>query len=333
VTTEGGSATAPADGTDRKVDRDRRLRAHVEGRMREVIERPGAPEWLCQYIDTVSGAVCHRSDSTTVQEPDRTDFGTAGRLFSILFTELDRRLSGARTGRLIRVAVQTDDGGAYCYAVVPGNHIVGIQRVERPAGTTATDRLIIELVDRLRADIGQPDLDFGGVSSRRAAELRGPRPSLGSGGPSWSGEPPHVVGDTADPQYDWAVSALDGQVLQWLAVVQDRAAVFIADRFDDEAAEKFFMAMGVEGRRRFYEEFAGDLTMFARRLDRMLRNVLGGPLVRLVLDLQEGALVVHRLGPRRYLLGITLDQTKAAFAEDGLRDLLRHPISADNADR
>jgi hypothetical protein len=81
--------------------------------------------------------------------------------------------------------------------------------------------------------------------------------------------------------------------------------------------------MSVPARRRFYEGFAAELVALTGRLDRLVRAPLGGPLDRLVLDVEQGALVVRRLGPREHLVGVTVDQEQVAGAEDALAALTR----------
>lgn len=328
MTTEGRAATAPAG----EPARERRASAFVQRRMEAAMARPGAPEWMGQYVDTVLGAVLDRFGPDGPAEQDRADLATTGRVFNLWFSELDRRLAGARTGRLIRAVVESARGGAYCYMADPGHTIVGFQRSGHPDGPAAIDEAMAGMLDLIREDMGQPDLNFGGFTSKRLEELRGVQPGAGNGARSRPGGPPHVVGDTGDPLYERASAALDGDALHWLSVVQDRTAVFVVDRFEDEAAENFFTRMTVDGRRDFYQVLLGELATFVRRLDRGLRGVLGGPLTRLVLDVQQGALIVYRLGPRRYLLGITLNQTKVAFAEADLIALVQSE-SPDNADR
>lgn len=324
MTTEGRAAAAPSEASARA-----RASAFVQRRMEAAMARPDAPEWMGQYVDTVLGVELDRFDPA---EQDRPDLATTGRVFNLWFAELDRRLAGARTGRLIRTVVQGGNGGAYCYLADPGHTIIGFQRSGPPDLLAAIDEAMAGMLDRIREDMGQPDLNFGGFTSKHRDELRGIDPPAENGARSGPSGPAHVLGDTGDPLFERASAVLDGTVLHWLAVLQDRTTVFAADRFDDEAAANFFSRMTVDGRRDFYQVFLGELATFVRRLDRGLRGVLGGPLARLVLDVQQGALVVHRLGPRRHLLGITLNQTKVAFAEAALLELVQSEIP-DNAAR
>jgi hypothetical protein len=54
----------------------------------------------------------------------------------------------------------------------------------------------------------------------------------------------------------------------------------------------------------------------------VVEPVLGHPVQRLILDVEEGAVVVHRLAPRQYLVGVGLDQMRVRALELALQALV-----------
>ncbi|MCO1660426.1 hypothetical protein [Pseudonocardia humida] len=292
----------------------------VEDRLRAALAGPGAPRWLGQLVGGVPDLEC---DTLGAGSPGRLReaFHNSGRLLSILFAEQDRRLEPARSGRLVRMVVRTGRGGAFCLSVVPGQHVVGFAHDVGPDGVAAAGAAMIGLVDRLRADLGLRSQNPGGLAARRDAA----HPAAAGDGPEGpaGADPPTTAGVTAGPLFDRAAALLDGAALQWVGHVRDEAVVFTADRFADRRLARHFRLMSAPARRRFYESFAAEVVPLTGRLDRLVRSPLGGPLDGLVLDLEQGALLVQRLGPREHLVGVTVDQERVAAAEEALAALTR----------
>ena len=283
----------------------------VEVRLRAALAGGGAPRWLSQVAGGVPDLECDTLGPDEDAVRLRESFRNAGRLLSILFAEQDRQLEPARTGRLVRMALVAERGAGYCYSVVPSQHVVGFLP-GAVADIAAAEAAMVRLVDLLRRDVGLRTQNPGGLAApRRTAEVEVPP---GDAGPE-PDPPPFVTGDGAGALFDRALAALDGTVLHWLGHVREQTVVFAVDRFGDRRMARHFQLMSVPARRRFYTDFAEGVVALAGRLDRVARAPLGGPLDRLVLDVEQGALVVHRLGPREHLIGITLDQEQVARAE------------------
>ncbi|WP_214405380.1 hypothetical protein [Pseudonocardia lacus] len=291
----------------------------VEDRLRAALAGPDAPRWLGQLVGGVPDLECDTLDAGSSGRR-REAFHNAGRLLSILFAEQDRRLEPVRSGRLVRMAVRTRRGGAFCLSVVPGQHVVGFVHDAGPQRVNAADRAMVELVDRLRADLGLRSQNPGGLAARREGE----HPVTPSAGPNGTADESALTtaGDPAGPLFERTAAAVDGAVLQWLGHVRDEAVVFTADRLADRRLARHFRLMSVPARRRFYEGFAAEVVALTGRLDRLARAPLGGPLDRLVLDMEQGALLVQRLGPREHLVAVTVDQERVAAAEEAIDALV-----------
>jgi hypothetical protein len=300
----------------------------VEGRLRAALAAPDAPRWLGQLVGGVPDLECDTLGAGSSGRL-REAFHNAGRLLSILFAEQDRRLEPVRSGRLVRMTVRTGHGGASCLSVVPGQHVVGFLHDAGPDRVAAADRAMIGLVDRLRADLGLRSQNPGGLAVRRHSEH--PVPAGDGAMEPADGSEPVAAGDTTGPLFERAAAAVDGAVVHWLGHVRDEAVVFTVDRLAERGLARHFRLMSVPARRRFYEAFGAEVVGLTGRLDRLVRAALGGPLVRLVLDMEQGALVVLRLGPREHLLGVTIDQERVAVAEEALDALIRSLRAGDGA--
>ncbi len=287
----------------------------IEAQLRALLTAAPAPTWVSQVVDGVSDLEFDVLESTAAAARRRSTFRSAGRVLSIVVSEQERRLEGARTGRLIRMIVDTGRSAAYCLSVVPGQHIVAFLAAADPDAIRSVDRSLIRLVDQLREDIGLSSQNPGGLVSVTGTA---PLPPNGHGsGLEDVREPLTRSGDPTAAPPDIEV-VFDGTALHWLGLLRDRDVVFTADRFADPGLAGHFRLMSAAARRRFYREFAGEFVYLTGRLDRLVRSPLGGPLERMVLDVEQGALTANRLGPREYLLGVTLNQDQVGAVEDGM---------------
>jgi hypothetical protein len=81
--------------------------------------------------------------------------------------------------------------------------------------------------------------------------------------------------------------------------------------------------MTVDARRKFYNDFAMELSNVVSTLGRLTRSSVGGRLFRLVLDVEQGAIFYYRLRVNDYLVGVTLDQDQVHVADDKMALLAR----------
>jgi hypothetical protein len=272
------------------------------------LRRPGAPQWVGQ----VNCGVLGPSDATvgTLRAPNHLArrCRNAARLLSLECARQDEALEPVRTGRLIRVVVETACGAAFCFPVVPDEHVVAFLitdgPVAPPGATVAADDVLIDLSTEMRDERGLPDLEPGG--------RRGPAdPAV----PVTDG-PPTVRGRAASPLAVAAQRALDASSLQWIAHVRGSSIEFTADRFGDDRAAVHFKVLKPDERRRFYAEVASGMDALVGGLSRYVLPVIGGPARRLSLDVEQGVIVAQRLGAREYLVGVTLIQHRVAEVED-----------------
>lgn len=258
----------------------------------------------------------------------RDELKRLGRQLGFTVTTLDRTLQEARTGRLIRTVVQTEEGAVFCDSVVPSENVVGLvvdrSATEHPVtplalapDLRAADRAVAELASTLRAQVRLPSLNPGGWESADPVE---PLPSIGS-------EPAPFTTVLAAPGADTdrllsaCVRAVRPEDLHLVAYCSQGELPVMVDHLDHPSLSPFFTQIAVETRRRFYQGFSRELGAMAHRLNRTTSTALGGVLVRLVLDIEMGAIYYYRLGPGDYLVGVTIDQNRVSGADDRMAAL------------
>lgn len=90
---------------------------------------------------------------------------------------------------------------------------------------------------------------------------------------------------------------------------RDNNCLFYVDVLDDDAMDHYDIS-DTSGRRRQYEQLGRHLRHVASRLDRRQRDLDSGRIVRMVVDVEKGALCLYVLRNDGFLLGVTLDQTE-----------------------
>ncbi|MBW4721036.1 hypothetical protein [Saccharothrix obliqua] len=240
----------------------------------------------------------------------RDELKRLGRHLAFQVTALDRVLQEARTGRLIRTVLHTEEGALFCDSVVPTEHVVGLVLDHADPGplfghpaVDAADRAVAELATALRAELSLGSLNPGGWET-----FGGVVPL-----PARVDVTPHVA--VAGDALDVCLDALQDRDLHLVAHVAGGEVRTLVDRLADPALGPFFKQIAVEARRRFYHGFARELGELATRLNRAVRPAVGGLLVRAVLDVEMGAIYYYRLAAGEYVVGVTIDQSRVGEAD------------------
>jgi hypothetical protein len=261
-----------------------------------------------------------------------------GQQLYYVLQDLRPDLEALRTGALIRTVLRVPDGAVFYYLVEPGFHLYGA--TPRPERIEGLDEAIADAVNRIRTDVHYSTLDFGAYLSRRAEPAAagltstGPLiavPHPGETGAAASGatepvtahlfrqaigahgEPPALPGRLP------GALALDG--LHYVAYHDGGSGAAVADILDHPALGRFFRGPTPAQRRERYRRMSELLPGLVRRVNGTLRAVMRGEVLRLVLDVEQGALYFHSLGRRRFLIGVTLDQSRVAAADETMSGL------------
>ncbi len=272
------------------------------------------------HLSYYSSGVFHygfdRPADTPAPSGEETAYVNAGRRLAFAVEGLDRRLTAVSTGRLIRTVLHGEAAVLFCHSVLPGEHLVAVARTRTPPGSVLpevarvreADRAVAELTTALREHVSLSTQNPGGWLTQRPPS-RAPEPH-GPGLP-----PPRTRGEAPGDLAGRIANLLDPSVLSYVAY--HRGGVeFSADCFDHPAAARYFGHATPAARRRFYSEWSARFPQLAGELVQAARKALGGPPLRIVLDVEQGAIYYFRLHTGEHLFGVTLNQSEVATADD-----------------
>lgn len=252
-----------------------------------------------------------------------------GRLLAAAVEDLDESLRGMMSGALIRTVVHSDRGAFSCADIMPGRHVVGVvldQATEGPLAVqpvvVACDRAVSDLVtgQRRRLSLGSQnpggnDPDDADDDTRPRAD-GAPKVHTERGVPS-AAIPPHLVSQ-AELLCTQAIAPHD---VHYLALCVDGTTALSVDCLDHDDVSRFFTQITVDGRRTFLREFTRTMPTVVARLTQITAPVTGSRLMRLVLDVELGAIYYYRLSRDVFLIGVTLDQEQVAEADRKIADV------------
>lgn len=145
---------------------------------------------------------------------------------------------------------------------------------------------------------------------------------------------PAYRAEACDGIVDLCRRRLDAADLHYLAFYVDKQPVFRLDVLNDPALGRFYGMVGPEERRTAYERHGRTVEAMMTKLNNEFRGMDSGALIRLVLDVERGALyyyVVHSESGR-FVIAVTLDQDmvhvtdrKLQVLVDDIRHYLGHP--------
>ncbi len=270
----------------------------------------------------------------------RRDFETIGRQLSHRMAELNASLVEIAGGRLIRTVFAAPDRAVLYFDIDEGQYVVGIALTE--AAVDKADRALSAMSARIRAERGLPDVNFGGFRAaengagadtqpwdddeddRTSASL--PQPSK----PLFASPFADLVHRAWSAQRDHreelfqaqALSVLQPADLHYIALVRG-GRTSAADLLDHDSLNAFFVGAGRAARRDALQKVGTEFLALSDLLDGLLRSVLNRRLTRTVLDVEKGALFLHRISREEFLLGATLDQRQVARADQRFQLLVQ----------
>ncbi|QXJ21205.1 hypothetical protein AGRA3207_002037 [Actinomadura graeca] len=277
--------------------------------------------------------------------PERRPFYLAAeQQLAFLVTALDRELDPAETGRLIRVVLHAEQGAMFCGSVTPRTWVLGIafgQAAARPGRPPQVlprvglvrdaDIALSGLSTELRDILSLPSQNLGGWLT---APPDGPGPSRDEAPPDGDHQAGLLATGTS-PLVDRLADLLDARELVYAAHVASGKVTGSADLFGNVAvASARPPGMDASASRAFYGQLAGQVAVHVRMLGQIARQAVRGRLLRVVLDVEQGAVYYYRLGASDYLVGVTINQKRVSSADDrmgelatGLRRAARSPAA------
>jgi hypothetical protein len=239
---------------------------------------------------------------------------------------LDRNLQHFRAGSLIRLVLQGPRGAILANSIFLDEYVmatVGLNAEAAPpagipsqlANVSHVDKAVSALVDRIRALVGQPSLNPGG----------------------WLENPPHsepvrpisaeaIHEEIMHPEGSGALeifrNAVASGALQYAALFRGRDQLLQVDAFESNGIKQFLTRITPQIRRENYREFGLQAEEHVAELARLTSFATGAPLLRVVFDVEQGAIIYYRVGEDRHLIGMTLDQSAVREADDEARNLV-----------
>ncbi|MFD0688640.1 hypothetical protein [Actinomadura fibrosa] len=307
---------------------------------RQRMARPGAPHHLAKCnrgvyefeVDVLDDEAA--LDQAAGASPERRAlYRATEQQLAFMMTALDRELSRAETGRLIRMVLHAERGALFAMAVTPMNYVLAIvfgaagplpgeppRSLPRVPLVRNADTFTSGLAEELRDRIGLPPTNLGGWLSAalrlRASRTGEPVPAEGRGPATrrWGARPAVV---------DRLCALLDPTELIYLAVCREGRVTGEADLFDHPVVYRGRPPGELpQQARHYYRRLAEECALYARQLGQIAGQAMPGRLLRIVLDVEQGAVYHYRLSPSEYLVGVTINQKKVSESDDELGDFV-----------
>jgi hypothetical protein len=247
----------------------------------------------------------------------------AGRQLGFLTVSLDATCQPLDSGPIIRMVVQGNTGTLFNYLKVPGQSLFGVAFGDDGPARLA-DVQMAAMAGGVAERMGVQTLDWGGFLRRQrsreenAATAPDPIPAAAEVAPHlW----PSGTGVVRDWRSALCRNALSPRHLHYAGIFRNGAPLFFADILHDRALAHFFQRVTHEGRRRGYLEVARQVELHLDRLSRMLEVVGSSSLVRLVIDVAQGAIYFLPLGDGEWVVGVTLNQSRVDDADHAVCQL------------
>lgn len=110
--------------------------------------------------------------------------------------------------------------------------------------------------------------------------------------------------------------------LSYYRYSDNRPPICFKDRLYDEDTAPFLFAVTAEEREKSYMKFIRQLFGMVKKLDKNLRMVNQGKLIRNIFDVEHGGLLYNKIGEDEYLFGVCLNQSKIMEAEKDMQKVV-----------
>jgi hypothetical protein len=111
--------------------------------------------------------------------------------------------------------------------------------------------------------------------------------------------------------------------LHYVAYYVDGRCAFYVDVFDHHAIESYFTEVTQDRRREEYLRLAIHLNEWLPGMNHSFDGIDSGVLIRVVLDVERGAFYYYKVDSRRFVIGVTLDQSVVHKADSVMTKLAR----------
>lgn len=115
--------------------------------------------------------------------------------------------------------------------------------------------------------------------------------------------------------------ALDPRDLQFIGYYVDGRCRFHIDALEAQILNPYFRRSSRGERRQAYERSGRQLDWLIKNLDVYMQHLSGGILIRVVFDVEQGALYYCNIDEGTYIMGVTMFQDEVLVADEKIRDL------------
>lgn len=268
-------------------------------------------------VDVLDDPAFARPESEGSVAVRRARYLRGGQNLTFIVGQEDDKLQDLRTGRLVRTVLHSDNGAIFCTPVRRGEYLTGLSLDGSRKEVDAADNSLAGLVTDVRAVLGLGLQDPGGW---RTARPVGAVAALAGYDEESDASALVLRGEEATASAALLGSAVKPQYLHYLALCDDGNVLSTADCLDHPAIQHLFTQMTPETRRHGYSELARRFKVLAAQLGQLMRAAVNGHLVRVVLDVEQGAIYYYRLPGTAYLVGVTLVQSQAGVADQRMAE-------------
>lgn len=127
--------------------------------------------------------------------------------------------------------------------------------------------------------------------------------------------------DDLDEVVEICLRMMSPEDIHWLGYFVRGKCRFHLDTLDDPQLNRFFRDSHRADRRLGYERSGRQLDWIVKRLNRYVRRLDSGVLIRTVLDVEQGSVGYYYIDKEVYVVGVTMEQSKILILDGKLRDL------------
>ncbi|MFH0522029.1 hypothetical protein ACHBTE_33285 [Streptomyces sp. M41] len=120
---------------------------------------------------------------------------------------------------------------------------------------------------------------------------------------------------------EYCRQALDPQDLQFIGYYVDGRCRFHVDALEAATLNPYFRRSSRADRRLAYERSGRQLDWLIENLDVYMQHLSGGILIRVVFDVEQGALYYCNIDEGTYIMGVTMIQDEVLVADEKIRHL------------
>ncbi len=270
-------------------------------------------------VDVLDDPALSRSDDERPIATRRAGYLRGGQSLTFIVGQEDAELQKLRSGRMIRTVLHSDRGAIFCAPVRRGEYLTGLSLDDTRTAVDAADLTLAELVTAIRGQVGLGSQNPGGWLTARPSESDvwlGPiRSQAGDESFEFRGEESRAMTGLFR-------GAVGREHLHYVATYRSGVMASSADCLDDPSIRHLFTQMTPGARRREYGEVGERFKSLAEKFDQLMRMAVKGHLVRVVFDVEQGAIYYYRLPDDGYMIGVTLVQAQVNAADHRMAELV-----------